>query len=346
MLSNYQGVDAGQLNIANSPVVSSQTSTGNNANAVIQFLTPTTFQALSVGQYNAFFRDLTTTNGNIGFNLHGQASIVASTAAGAIPIRGINFNVPSTFPGLQGLTGKASIPEIPRVVGGSSAYLPIQLTTILTDPAPLILRTNMASFAVFYEDTFVGRAFLDPLTLLPGTGGHATELRYAPTDPFGKASDILTAYVEQKGQIPITIHGDSTSSPYGALGEAFASVSLTASFPGQGIPLVSSIILYVDLVQAACTNSVEFTTQLVNNLECNIGVTALQGTASQNGMKYADFDHKSFATPFNTPPGGQPGPSSEKIVTTLSMGLFPSLALLSPAAQAQGLDLSISEFYT
>lgn len=44
----------------------------------------------------------------------------------------------------------------------------ITLTVFLSNPAPLILLTNMVSFQVIYMGTFVGRAYINPLNLYPG----------------------------------------------------------------------------------------------------------------------------------------------------------------------------------
>jgi len=43
------------------------------------------------------------------------------------------------------------------------------------------------------------------------------------------AQSLLTAYLEQKDQIPITIQGDAESSPYGSLDQAFSGITLTSS---------------------------------------------------------------------------------------------------------------------
>lgn len=38
----------------------------------------------------------------------------------------------------------------------------------MTNPAPLMLTTNMISFEVLYQDVFVGRAVIPSLVLVPG----------------------------------------------------------------------------------------------------------------------------------------------------------------------------------
>lgn len=79
-------------------------------------------------------------------------------------------------------------------------------------------------------DTLVGRAYVDPLNLLEGSNTLPTEFHYMPSDPSNTvAQSLLTAYLKQTGQIPLTIDGDTSSSPYGALQTALDGVSLATS---------------------------------------------------------------------------------------------------------------------
>lgn len=80
-------------------------------------------------------------------------------------------------------------------------------------------------------------------------------------------------------------------------------------FPGQGIPLVSDIVIYFDLVQGLCNSTVNIETRLNNNLETYIQLLQLSGTASQNGIQYAEFDF-TFTEDFTTGAGENPGPYS------------------------------------
>lgn len=79
-----------------------------------------------------------------------------------------------------------------------------------------------------------------------------------------------------------------------------------------------------------------FSFQINNNLETYITVLHLTGTAGQNGVTYAEFDHE-FATPFTTEAGQNPGGYSEQVPTKLTQGAVGSLPLL--ANIAAGLDI-------
>lgn len=47
--------------------------------------------------------------------------VTALTAAGRIPIGGIQFDVETTFPGIDGFSHEATIPAVPVVIGGGGA---------------------------------------------------------------------------------------------------------------------------------------------------------------------------------------------------------------------------------
>lgn len=109
------------------------------------------------------------------------------------------------------------------------------------------------------------------------------------------------------------------------------------SFPGQGIPLVHDIRVYLDIVRAACTNQVSIDFRINNNLKTYINIRALRGTASQTGTEYASFDYN-WKGDFITNAGENPGPYSPEQVTpvALTKTFLGSLALLNTAP---GLDL-------
>lgn len=128
-----------------------------------------------------------------------------------------------------------------------------------------------------------------------------------PSDPT--AQDLLAQYLEVKDQIPLTIKGDSSSSPYGSLQPALSGVTLETSFPGQGLPLVNDIVIYFDLVQGLCMSTVNIETRLDNHLETSITLLQLSGKAYQSGKLYAEFDF-TFTEDFTTGAGQAPGPYS------------------------------------
>lgn len=121
----FGGTDAGVLNIPLHNVVSSGTSTGQPANIVINFPNPEPLTSINNGAFNSFFAAITTTS-SVAFTLHGVANVSAITNAGNIPITGLPFSVPSTFPGLNSFNHQAVIPAVPVVIGsgGGSEFSP------------------------------------------------------------------------------------------------------------------------------------------------------------------------------------------------------------------------------
>ncbi|SCV70806.1 BQ2448_3568 [Microbotryum intermedium] len=372
---NYNG-QAGTLNVPVGDVVTQGTSNGQDANITIQFRNPPAiFVANNTAAYQGFFAAVTN-QAQVAFELTGGASVTARTKAGDIPISGIPVDVPSTFPGINGFDHKATIDQVPVVHDAGSAadpfsqiagadFIRIGLTTILVNPAPLILHTNFASLQVYYRTVLVGRAYINPLDLYPGNNSVPAEFHYQvrvahylpqgavlmrpsssphqPTDRSDpRAQDLLAQYLETTGPIPIQIEGDTSSSPYGSLKPALAELSLNSSFPGQGKPLVNKIIIYIDLVTAFCNKTVTIQIQLDNNLDTYIDLLQFAGTANQTGVEYASFDYTFSGSGFRTDKGGV-GPFSEiisPVKLTSPLGLIGSIPLLFTTAL--GLDIDIT----
>ncbi|SGY79107.1 BQ5605_C008g05044 [Microbotryum silenes-dioicae] len=349
---NYEG-QAGTLNVPVGNVVKQGTSTGQDANITIQFVNPpAVFVANNTLAYQKFFAAVTN-DAQVAFELTGGAFVTARTAAGDIPISGIPVDVPSTFPGINGFDHKTAINQVPVVYGGGSDadpfgqtagsdFVRIALTTILINPAPLILHTNFASLQVYYRSVLVGRAYINPLDLYPGDNAVPAEFHYEPkirSDPI--AQDILAQYLETTGPIPIKIEGDLTSSPYKSLQPALGALSLDATFPGQGKPLINKVIIYIDLITAFCNRTVSIQTQLTNNLETYIELIHFSGTGTQTGTEYASFNYTFSGSGFRTDKGGT-GPFSEvvkPVKLTSPLGLLGSAPLLFTTGL--GLDIDI-----
>ncbi|KAL8287086.1 hypothetical protein RQP46_004092 [Phenoliferia psychrophenolica] len=347
---NYNNLDSALLTLPKLPSVFAETSTGQDAALTISIPTPATLASLDNGGYANFFSAITN-DANAVFNLHGAAEVTARTKAGDIPISGIPFSVTSSFPGIGGFGGVATVPHVPVVIGSGSGnpfspspggqFVRIQLSVVLSNPAPLILHTNMISFAVIYQGVFVGRAYVNPLDLLPGSNTVPSEFQYQPVnagDPIGQG--VLGAYLMTAGDIPLTVAGDLNSSPYGSLQTGLSHVSLSAPFPGQGIPLVHDIIIYIDVVKVICTSMAAFSFRLNNHLDTSITLLGVKGTGSNSGTQYAQFDY-TLKEPFRTTAGQAPGSYGEEVPTSLPAGQLQSLALFLPENQAKGLDIDI-----
>jgi hypothetical protein len=80
--------------------------------------------------------------------------------------------------------------------------------------------------------TLVGRAYVNPLDIYGKQDNTLpSEFHYMPSNPGdATAESLLTAYLETKDQIPITIQGDAESSPYGSLDQALSGLTLSSSY--------------------------------------------------------------------------------------------------------------------
>lgn len=84
------------------------------------------------------------------------------------------------------------------------------------------------------------------MDLVPGQQDYAAEFHYQPNDANDTvAQSLLSSYLESTDAIPLTIKGDSESSPYASLVPALEGVALTSSFNGIGTRLVTHINVYI-----------------------------------------------------------------------------------------------------
>ncbi|KAL8277420.1 hypothetical protein RQP46_010142 [Phenoliferia psychrophenolica] len=235
----YNSVDDALLTLPVADVVSAETSTGNNASLVIDFLDEVPLVSLNDPGYDDFLAAITTES-VVNFRIHGSANVSAETKAGDVLITGIPFDVATTFTGIDGFGGVAAIPSTPLVIGSGagdefaptegSQFIRITLSVILSNPAPLILYTNDVSFAVLYDNYTVGRAYITPLNLYPGTNTIDAEFHYEPADSSNAvALNLLTEYLETTGQIDLTVQGDTSSTPYESLQEGLSEIKLATS---------------------------------------------------------------------------------------------------------------------
>lgn len=119
---------------------------------------------------------------------------------------------------------------------GSDSHGPFirsPLTTTLENPSNISLQSVDVSFPVTYKGVVLGRAAIDTLDLVPGENTIATEFHYAPADANDTiAQGFLTEFLQTDDDIPLTIKGDSESSPFGSLQPALEGVELSTSLKG------------------------------------------------------------------------------------------------------------------
>ena len=138
---------------------------------------------------------------------------------------------------------------------------------------------------------------------MPGTNNVPTVFEYYPNDPNDTvAQGFLTSFLQSTASLPLTVKGDSQSSPYGSLGPALEGVTLQASVNGiNDQPLITGATVTISL-ETLIDNFVDTSFTIYNPLQTDIVITFVQADASVNGVIYAHFD-QSFDN-FVVPAGG------------------------------------------
>ncbi len=190
------------------------------------------------------------------FELKGTADVVARTTIGDVPISGIPFNVSTSLKGMllstrfmDGLVNAvrstginafdktASLSNVSITGSGSDshgAFVKAPLTTTLENPSNISLQSVDVSFPVTFKGVILGRAAIDTLDLVPGENTIATEFHYAPADANDTvAQSFLTEFLQSDDDIPLTIQGDSDSSPFASLQPGLEGVELMTSLKGM-----------------------------------------------------------------------------------------------------------------
>jgi hypothetical protein len=134
---------------------------------------------------------------------------------------------------------------------GGNQFINANLTTTLQNPSNISLQTNDLSLVVFYEDVKIGRAAINVCSfaskknqrgfnsdlqvfyLVPGENTILAEFHYEPDNANDTiAQSFLGKFIQTGDKLPLTISGDSSSSPYPSLIQALEGVSLSASLNG------------------------------------------------------------------------------------------------------------------
>ncbi|KAI0049858.1 hypothetical protein FA95DRAFT_1604022 [Auriscalpium vulgare] len=298
IILGVSGTDIAELKLPINPTVGG-VSTGNLADLQITFENRT-LQSLNDAAFALFFAGVTDTD-DVQFELHGTADVVGRTSIGDVPIAGIPFDVGTALKGIGGFGGKADLSDVKITgSGGGGAYVNADLTTTLQNPSNISLLTNDVSFAVFYEGTKLGRAVVDTLDLVPGQNEVPSHFHYQPDNANDTtAQSFLSDFLQSDKTLPLTIKGDSESSPYGSLIPALEGVSLSSSLQGLNLPpIITHINAYVGL-DAILHSTIDIDFDITNSLDAALTISFSQVDSGVNGETYAHFDQafSSFTVP-------------------------------------------------
>ncbi|KAF7983257.1 hypothetical protein HWV62_22882 [Athelia sp. TMB] len=328
------GTSIGSLALPTSDTVGG-VSTGNLASLPISFAN-VPFPAINNGAMQTLFQEVTDTSG-ADVTLSGTANVTAKTTSGNIPISGIAFNVPSSLTGIDGFGKTAQLTNV--TVAGSGGtngnqYIVNPLTTTLQNPSNISLETNNIALPVIYSGTQLGRASISPFNLVPGENTIPTEFLYEPADANDTtAQAFLTQFLQTSDTIPLTVQGDSASTPYGSLQPALEGVTLQTSVTGiVSKPIIAALQTYISLVDALATGEIEASFDIYNPLDAPLKITFVQADSYWQGTLYAHFD-QSFDD-FVIPPG-QTVNSGVFGNVVLTQGLLGSLVIVGENLDVQ-----------
>lgn len=157
--------------------------------------------------------------------------------------------------GINSFGGKAAINNVSITGSGGTngdQYIISPLTTVIDNPSNVSLSTVDIALPVYYENVMVGHAAFNvgrrltqgsfcpeqrisqTFNLVPGENSMAGEFHYEPADANDTvAESFLTSFVQSGDVLPLTVQGDSASSPFTSLNPALEGVMLQTSVTGE-----------------------------------------------------------------------------------------------------------------
>ncbi|KAF5389363.1 hypothetical protein D9757_004389 [Collybiopsis confluens] len=319
------GVNVAELSLPKSNTVGG-VSTGNIVGLPISW-SDQPLKSLNNDAFNAMFAAVTL-SGSVPLDLDGTAQVTAKTAIGNVEISGIPFNVSSSLGGINSFGGKAGLSNV-TVSGsggnGGNEYIVTPLTTTLDNPSNVSLQTVNIALPVLYEGTMIGRAAIDTFDLVPGSNAILSEFHYEPQDANDTtAQAFISSFLTGSDSLPLSIDGDSASTPIDSLKEALSGLKLSTSLQGLGQTLIKNISVSITL-DSLVTNLVSITVDIFNPTDATLNILTVQGTGSIDGTVYSQFT-ANFDS-FQIPPG-QTVNSGEIDNVLLTQGAINSLGIV------------------
>ncbi|KAJ3850500.1 hypothetical protein EV368DRAFT_84496 [Lentinula lateritia] len=345
IILSSNGVNIAELSLPTSDTVGG-VSTGNVANLPISWENEL-LKSLNDDAFNALFAAVTLSN-SISLELDGSANVTAKTTIGNVPISRIPLNVTSTLSGINSFGGRATLSKV-TVTGsggtGANEFINAPLTTTLENPSNISLDTIDIALPVYYEGSMIGRALINTFNLVPGTNSVPSEFHYEPANSNDSvAQSFIADFLTSNNSLPLSIKGDSASTPIDSLQEALSGLSLSASLPGEypshpshnrhgvltkqnigmGQTLIQDIMVTITL-DSLMTNEVTVNVDIFNPTDAELQVLAIQSTGSIDGTVYAQF-----STTFDSYliPAGQTVNSGEIDHVLLTQGAIASLGII------------------
>jgi hypothetical protein len=231
-------------------------------------------------QFAAFNKDLTQGD-TITFRLIGKAKTVATLPIGKITLDPVKFNVTSSLAGLKGLQDAVKITGV-DVMGGTSDYMELAITTTINNPSGLNLQAGDLNLQLFSNGALLGTATMPNLHLVRGDNTIAATSQFKPNDtPEG--TETLRKFLASENTV-LQIQGYDGSTTYGSLLPAFKSMNVQSELPGLQTKLLNSAKLTV-LPTTGRENNLAHTQVALNDpFTSGFTVVTVKSTVEYSGM--------------------------------------------------------------
>ncbi|WFD30560.1 hypothetical protein MSPP1_001581 [Malassezia sp. CBS 17886] len=250
--------------------------------------------------FSQFLAD-TTADKNVTFGLHGNANAVANTAAGAVTISDIPFDLNTTLAGLQNLGVRPVVSSDLDVKRGTKDYLEITLIASMVNPSHLTIGAGDVAFGLLFQNRPIGTANIAGLKLVPGVNNVSAAVHYQPVGQANTAAGqvLLENYVQ--GDLSnASIKGSKDATPIVPLQQAFSGITLQTQIP----PLHQLLIIEARLVipkNIDQTSTAQATFQLQNPFTASINLLKVNASAIYEGVTLGAITQDLSKNPVSAP---------------------------------------------
>lgn len=227
-IANYQDKDTALLAIPQGPA---QTDVGNRI-LTIQFNdVPFTVYKDAHSTFSQFLADATRQE-ELTFRLRGSATSTANTAAGAVTISDIPFDLNTNILGLQNLNTRPTRVSDLDVVHGYPSYLQISVMVELFNPSDITIGAGDINFDTLFQQNLIGKSLINDIVLVPGVNMIPTEIHYMPRGSRNVASgQILLENYVQNVTSATNVAGSQDTTRIESLKKALGGITLQADIP-------------------------------------------------------------------------------------------------------------------
>ncbi|CAO1623850.1 unnamed protein product [Parajaminaea phylloscopi] len=339
-IANYQNADAAVLNIP----LATQATTNVEARIIKLMFSNVPFEVYNNAHstFSQFLTD-TTAGSQTEFNLHGSATAKANTAAGAVTISDIPFNLNTRILGLQNLNAKPAIVSDLDVARGFPTYLLITVNVALFNPSAITIGAGDVRFATLFQDHPIGISLIKNIILVPGTNIVPTQINYSPqgAENVRAGQTLLENYVQNITSAAV-VAGTQQTTDIASLVQALSGIRLTADIPSLGKLIVTQAKLVVPK-NIAQTGVASASVLIANPFTASINILKLAALANYYGpsdygtITLGDINQDFTSNPLRNP--GHQTTQSREIPINLHIDPKNLVRFILTAAKNTGTDI-------